>query len=177
MIPVKIQKISYHHPNRSYAVILKEIEGNRKLPVLVGAFEAQSIAMAMEFMETPRPLTHDLIVNLINGIDGKLSSVKITKLEGGIFYSILDIDCDDIGHREIDSRPSDALAIAIRMHSPILVADEVMKEGILLEDELDEEIQNEPEIQLLENQLQKAIDKEDYEIAAKIRDKIKEIES
>ena len=177
MIPVKIQKISYHHPNRSYAVILKEIEGERKLPVLVGAFEAQSIAMAMEFMETPRPLTHDLIVNLINGIDGKLSSVKITKLENGIFYSILDIDCDDIGHREIDSRPSDALAIAIRMHSPILVANEVMKEGILLEDELDEEIQNEPEIQLLENQLQKAIDKEDYEIAAKIRDKIKEIES
>ena len=177
MIPVKIQKISYHHPNRSYAVILKEIEGERKLPVLVGAFEAQSIAMAMEFMETPRPLTHDLIVNLINGIDGKLSSVKITKLENGIFYSILDIDCDDIGHREIDSRPSDALAIAIRMHSPILVADEVMREGVLLEDELDEEIQNEPEIQLLENQLQKAIDKEDYEIAAKIRDKIKEIES
>ena len=138
MIPVKIQKISYHHPNRSYAVILKEIEGKRKLPVLVGAFEAQSIAMAMEFMETPRPLTHDLIVNLINGIDGKLSSVKITKLEDGIFYSILDIDCDDIGHREIDSRPSDALAIAIRMHSPILVADEVMREGVLLEDELDE---------------------------------------
>ena len=119
----------------------------------------------------------DLIVNLINGIDGKLSSVKITKLKDGIFYSILDIDCDDIGHREIDSRPSDALAIAIRMHSPILVADEVMRDGVLLEDELDEEIQNEPEIQLLENQLQKAIDKEDYEIAAKIRDKIKEIES
>ena len=63
------------------------------------------------------------------------------------------------------------------MHSPILVANEVMEEGILLEDELDDEIQNEPEIQLLENQLQKAIDKEDYEIAAKIRDKIKEIES
>ena len=133
--------------------------------------------MAMEFMETPRPLTHDLIVNLINGIDGKLSSVKITKLKDGIFYSILNIDCDDIGHREIDSRPSDALAIAIRMHSPILVANEVMEEGILLEDELDDEIQNLPEIQLLENQLQKAIDKEDYEVAARIRDKIKEIES
>ena len=133
--------------------------------------------MAMEFMETPRPLTHDLIVNLINGIDGNLSSVKITKLEDGVFYSILDIKCKDIGHKEIDSRPSDALAIAIRMHSPILVANEVMQEGLILEDEFDKEIQNEPEIQLLENQLQKAIDKEDYEIAAKIRDKIKEIEN
>ena len=177
MIPVKIQKISYHHPNRSYAVILKEIEGDRKLPVLVGAFEAQAIAMAMEFMETPRPLTHDLIVNLINGIDGSLSSVKIIKLEDGVFYSILDIESEDIGNREIDSRPSDALAIAIRMHSPILVANDVMEQGALLEDDLEEEIQNEPEIELLENQLQKAIDKEDYEVAARIRDKIKEIES
>ena len=69
MIPVKIQKISYYHPNRSYAVILKELDGDRKLPVLVGAYEAQSIAMAMEYMDTPRPLTHDLIVNLINGIE------------------------------------------------------------------------------------------------------------
>ena len=177
MIPVKIQKISYHHPNRSYAVILKEIEGERKLPVLVGAFEAQAIAMAMEYMETPRPLTHDLIVNLINGIDGTLSSVKIIKLEDGVFYSILDIESKDIGHREIDSRPSDALAIAIRMHTPILVANDVMEQGALLEDDLEEEIQNEPEIELLENQLQKAIDKEDYEVAARIRDKIKEIES
>ena len=58
MIPVKIQKISYYHPNRSYAVILKELDGNRKLPVLVGAYEAQSIAMAMEYMDTPRPVSY-----------------------------------------------------------------------------------------------------------------------
>ena len=177
MIPVKIQKISYYHPNRSYAVILKELDGDRKLPVLVGAYEAQSIAMAMEYLETPRPLTHDLIVNLINGIEGKLSSVKITKLEDGVFFSILDIQSNSLGHREIDSRPSDALAVALRMHSPILVANDVMEQGALLEDDLEEEIQNEPEIELLENQLQKAIDKEDYEVAARIRDKIKEIES
>ena len=177
MIPVKIQKISYYHPNRSYAVILKELDGDRKLPVLVGAYEAQSIAMAMEYLETPRPLTHDLIVNLINGIEGKLSSVKITKLEDGVFFSILDIQSNSLGHREIDSRPSDALAVALRMHSPILVANDVMEQGALLEDDLEEEIQNEPEIELLEDQLQKAIDKEDYEVAARIRDKIKEIES
>ena len=96
MIPVKVQKISYYHPNRSYAVILKELSGERRLPVLVGAYEAQAIAMAMEYMETPRPLTHDLIVNLVQGVDGKLSSVKITKLEDGVFYSILDIFYLDI---------------------------------------------------------------------------------
>ena len=141
MIPVKIQKISYYHPNRSYAVILKELDGDRKLPVLVGAYEAQSIAMAMEYLETPRPLTHDLIVNLINGIEGKLSSVKITKLEDGVFFSILDIQSNSLGHREIDSRPSDALAVALRMHSPILVANDVMEEAIILENDTENVIE------------------------------------
>ena len=180
MITVKIQKISYYHPNRSYAVILKELDGDRKLPVLVGAYEAQSIAMAMEYMETPRPLTHDLIVNLIKGIEGNLSSVKITSLEDGVFFSILDIQSNSLGHREIDSRPSDALAIALRMHSPILVANDVMEAGLILEkdtEEIENDIQQEPKIQLLERQLQKAIDKEEYEMAARIRDKIKEIDT
>tara|TARA_X000001036_G_scaffold282179_1_gene262065 strand:+ start:393 stop:929 length:537 start_codon:yes stop_codon:yes gene_type:complete len=178
MIPVKVQKITYYHPNRSYAVILKELDGERRLPVLIGAFEAQSIAMAMEYMETPRPLTHDLITNLIKGIDANLSAVKIIKLKDGIFYSVLDIQSNKIGHREIDSRPSDALAIAIRMHAPILVSTEIMNEAIILEKDLqniEDEIEQEPMIETLEKQLQKAIDKEDYEVAARIRDKIKKI--
>lgn len=180
MIPVKVQKISYYHPNRSYAVILKELSGERRLPVLVGAYEAQAIAMAMEYMETPRPLTHDLIVNLVKGVDGKLSSVKITKLEDGVFYSILDIQFEKIGHRQLDSRPSDALVVALRMHAPIMVAEEVMDEAIVLEEDLDnveEDIQREPKVELLERQLEKAIDKEEYEMAARIRDKINKIEN
>lgn len=178
MIPVKVQKISYYHPNRSYAVILKELEGERRLPVIVGAYEAQAIAMAMEYMDTPRPLTHDLIVNLIHGIDGNLSSVKITKVEDGVFYSILDLQSKKLGHCSIDSRPSDALAVALRMHSPILVADNVMEESILWEEDLEnieQDIKQEPKVELLEEQLQKAIDSEEYEMAARIRDKIKDI--
>ena len=178
MIPVKVQKITYYHPNRSYAVILKELDGDRRLPVLIGAFEAQSIAMAMEYMETPRPLTHDLISNLIKGIDANLSSVKIIKLKDGVFYSVLDIQSNKIGHCEIDSRPSDALAIALRMHAPILVSTEIMNEAIILEKDLqniEDEIEQEPMIKTLEKQLQKAIDEEEYEVAARIRDKIKNI--
>jgi hypothetical protein len=178
MIPVKVQKITYYHPNRSYAVILKELDGDRRLPVLIGAFEAQSIAMAMEYLETPRPLTHDLITNLIKGIDANLSSVKIIKLKDGVFYSVLDIQSNKIGHREIDSRPSDALAIALRMHAPILVSKEIMDEAIILEKDLqniEDEIEQEPMIENLEKQLQKAIDEEEYEVAARIRDKIKNI--
>ena len=178
MIPVKVQKITYYHPNRSYAVILKELDGDRRLPVLIGAFEAQSIAMAMEYLETPRPLTHDLITNLIKGIDANLSAVKIIKLKDGVFYSVLDIQSNKIGHREIDSRPSDALAIALRMHAPILVSKEIMDEAIVLEKDLqniEDEIEQEPMIENLEKQLQKAIDEEEYEVAARIRDKIKNI--
>ena len=175
MIPVKVQKISYYHPNRSYAVILKELSGERRLPVLVGSYEAQTIAMAMEYMETPRPLTHDLIVNLLKGIDGVLSAVKITKLQDGVFFSILDIQGNELGRREIDSRPSDALAVALKMHAPILVAEEVMDEAIIWENdmvEIEDGIQPELKIDLLERQLKKAIDKEEYEIAARIRDEI-----
>ena len=180
MIPVKVQKISYYHPNRSYAVILKELSGERRLPVLVGAYEAQAIAMAMEYMETPRPLTHDLIVNTVHGVGGKLSAVKITKLENGVFYSILDLQVEKLGNFQIDSRPSDALAVALRMHSPIMVAEEVMGEAIVWEEDLEnieEDIQKEPKVELLERQLEKAIDKEEYEMAARIRDKINKIEN
>ena len=161
MVPVKVQKISYYHPNRSYAVILKELAGDRKLPVLIGAYEAQAIAMAMEYMDTPRPLTHDLIVNIVKGLNSKLSAVKITRLDEGVFYSILDLQSKDLGHFEIDSRPSDALAVALRMHVPILVAEEVMEEAIVWEEKLEhveEDIQGEPKADLLERQLQKAID-------------------
>ena len=178
MIPVKVQKITYYHPNRSYAVILKELDGDRRLPVLIGAFEAQSIAMAMESMETPRPLTHDLISNLIKGINANLSSVKIIELKDGVFYSVLDIQSKKIGHREIDSRPSDALALALRMHAPIFVSTDIMDEAIILEKDLqniEDEIKQEPMIETLEKQLQKAIQDEEYEVAARIRDKIKNI--
>ena len=179
MIPVKIKKISYYHPSRSYAVILEEIDGDRNLPVLVGAYEAQSIAMAMEFVETPRPLTHDLIVNMINEIEGKVSAIKITKVEDGIYFSSIDIDSKLFGNKKIDSRPSDALAIALRVHAPILVAADVMKEAIVWEEDsimIEDEIKQSPEMEVLEQQLQKAIDKEQYEIAARIRDKINDID-
>ena len=83
MIPVKVIKISYHPTSRSYAVILKEITGEKCLPVIVGSFEAQSIALAIESVDTPRPLTHDLICDVLTGIDSLLKTVRINSLEDG----------------------------------------------------------------------------------------------
>ena len=183
MIAVKVNKISFHPPSRSYAVILKEIDGERRLPVIVGAFEAQSIALALEYMETPRPLTHDLIGNIIKGIGSKLKTGKITTLKEGVFFASLEISGDGIGERSIDSRPSDALAVALRLQAPILVEEDVMSEASMLSDISSEEEEAldsadwAPSLNSLEKRLQEAIDGEEYERAAKIRDQIKEIKA
>ncbi len=180
MIPVKVQKISFHPPSRSYAVILKEIEGERVLPVIVGSFEAQSIALALEYIEPPRPLTHDLVGNVIKEINGILNNVKITELKDGVFYAVLEIISDQIGNCSVDSRPSDALAVALRLQAPILVADAVMMEASMMPDIGEEEENGSdesdwvPSLHSLQKRLEEAIQEEEYELAAKIRDQIKD---
>ena len=179
MIPVKVQKISFHPPSRSYAVILCEINGTRKLPVIVGAFEAQSIALALESMDTPRPLTHDLIGLFIKEVEAKLVAVRITNLEEGVFYASLDINGKITGKRSVDSRPSDAIAVGLRMQAPIMIAEKLFDEAGIEDEDEDEDIPGETSASLsvkeLEDRLQVAVEGEKYEIAAKIRDQIKEL--
>jgi len=177
MVPVKVQKISFHPPSRSYAVILTEINGERKLPVIVGSFEAQSIALALEAMETPRPLTHDLIGLLIDEIDANLVAVRITNIEDGVFYASLDINGETTGKRSIDSRPSDAIAIGLRMKAPIMISDELFEEAGLSESEFVSSNSSDKVLSVkeLEDRLQIAVDNEKYEVAAKIRDQINDL--
>jgi len=177
MVPVKVQKISFHPPSRSYAVILTEINGERKLPVIVGSFEAQSIALALEAMETPRPLTHDLIGLLIDEIDANLVAVRITNIEDGVFYASLDINSEITGKRSIDSRPSDAIAVGLRMKAPIMISDELFEEAGLSESEYVSSKSSDKVLSVkeLEDRLQIAVDNEKYEVAAKIRDQINDL--
>ena len=177
MVPVKVQKISFHPPSRSYAVILTEINGERKLPVIVGSFEAQSIALALEAMETPRPLTHDLIGLLIDEIDANLVAVRITNIEDGVFFFFLDINGKITGKRSIDSRPSDAIAVGLRMKAPIMISDELFEEAGLSESEFVSSNSSDKVLSVkeLEDRLQIAVDNEKYEVAAKIRDQINDL--
>lgn len=177
MIPVKVSKITFHHSTRSYAVLLKEISGDRSLPVMVGACEAHSIALALEYTEPPRPMTHDLIKAMISEVNGKINSVQITDLIDGVFYARIEIEGMHIGSLNLDSRPSDAVAIALRTEAPIFVEDSVMEEA----SNQNEEIENDSEInefgdnkEDLENKLKKAVELEKYEEAAVIRDQLKE---
>lgn len=165
----------------AYALILKETNGARRLPIIIGAFEAQSIALEMEGIKPPRPLTHDLLKTIIDALGVGLNDVFINELRDGTFYARLSLDS-----QEIDSRPSDAIALAVRYNVPIFVADKVMDEaGFVPENETAElaapsatatkETAQKPKLSKLEqlqNQLGDAIAKEDYEKAARIRDEI-----
>ena len=180
MIPVNVEKISYHTSSRSYAVLLKENDSDLVLPILVGSFEAQSIALALEVVAAPRPLTHDLICDLIKKIDAELISVNISQLNDGVFYAKLKLMVSGFGTKIIDARPSDAISIALRLDAQIYVTPEIIKEAgvkpkdIIADKEL---IKLKYSIEDLELKLKKAVEKEEYEKAAKIRDKIKELDS
>jgi hypothetical protein len=128
-------------------------------------------------METPRPLTHDLIGLLIKEVEANLVAVRITSLEEGVFYATLDINGKITGKRSVDSRPSDAIAVGLRMQAPIMIAEELFDEaGIEEEDNNDPgETSTSLSVKELEGRLQVAVEGEKYEIAAKIRDQIKEL--
>ncbi len=174
----------------AYALVLGEIDGNRRLPIIIGHFEAQAIALELEKIQPPRPLTHDLLRDLFDDLGAEVLDVVISELREGTFYArIRYIHDGEEGH--LDSRPSDAIALAVRVDAPIYVSPEVMEDaGIPSEDdgltaltgaepvEEDEEaVLPTSELERLEEQLDRAIQEEDYEKAAKLRDDIERFKS
>lgn len=179
--------------SNAYALILKEADGERRLPIIIGAFEAQAIALEMEGVTPPRPMTHDLLKNLIDQMGATLTEVNISDLIEGTFYAKLVFDALGV---EIDARPSDAIALAVRAACPIFVNNDILDETAIIpqgeenipnEDDDDQlSLLNNPKakpaaaapktrIELLQNQLDKAITDEDYEKAANLRDELKRI--
>ena len=175
----------------AYALILKEVNGLRRLPIIIGAFEAQSIALEMEGIKPPRPLTHDLLKNVMDSLGANLNDVFINDLKDGTFYARLSLDS-----QEVDSRPSDAIALAVRYNVPIFVAEKVMDEAGFVPDgdeagkpaftaaasEPEHPSTEKPKIKLsrleeLQLQLLEAVAKEEYEKAAKSRDEIQKLEA
>lgn len=168
-------------------MILREVNGIRRLPIIIGASEAQSIALEMEGIKPPRPLTHDLMKNIITAFGAELSDIIIDELRDGTFYAKLNIDS-----QQIDSRPSDAIALAVRYGVQIYVAASVMDEAAFVPDEEEDEQtpparQQKPKTQQppsskgskleqLHQQLKEAIEKENYEKAASLRDEIRKLE-
>jgi bifunctional DNase/RNase len=115
-------------PSNQPIVLLKEIDGSRFLPIWVGAVEATAIAFAQQGVEPPRPLTHDLMNNLLDLLDATLTAVHMTEIKDGIFYATMLLRDSSGGQLTISARPSDAIALAVRSHSNILATQELLDE-------------------------------------------------
>ncbi|MFA8343136.1 MAG: bifunctional nuclease domain-containing protein [Rhodothermaceae bacterium] len=175
----------------AYALLLKESYGIRRLPIIIGAFEAQAIALELEKISPPRPLTHDLLKSLVDNLGATITEVVISSLKDNTFFAEIIVEMSSMSNT-IDARPSDAIALAVRTGSPIFVNEEVMEMASFIpssknedvdpeesEDEIispsKEEIEKETDIGSLQEQLRVAIENEDYEKAASLRDAINKI--
>ncbi len=184
-IRLKILGLSYSQDQSgAYALVLAETDGNRRIPIIIGAVEAQAIAINLEGLKPPRPLTHDLFTTVLSTYDIQITEVFIHAFEEGIFYAEMKL-AGEKGNFNIDSRTSDAIALALRCNCPIYTTEEVMSQtGILidfedpaeeetLEDELDEHsVYDEFTLDELNEMLEKAVQDEEYEKASVIRDEI-----
>lgn len=195
-VELEIAGLSYSHTQSgAYALVFNEANGNRRLPIIIGGTEAQAIAIELEGMTPSRPLTHDLFKSFAEEFEFTIQEVVIYNLIEGIFFSKLICRNKEGNSIEIDSRTSDAVAIAVRFACPIFTYEFILSSaGIILDDEGEEsespdnspmddttsrpieiaESESEPTktIEELENELKEAIESEDYEKASKLRDQI-----
>ena len=170
----------------AYALVLGEVDGSRRLPIIIGAFEAQAIALELEKIQPPRPMTHDLIRDLYDAVGGEVTDIVIDELREGTFFAKIRYTVNG-SDEHLDSRPSDAVAVAVRVGAPIFVSEAVLEEAEIPIDEADElaeiessseeepeEQKDEPKTDLerLQAALAKAISEENYERAASLRDEI-----
>ena len=189
MHQVEIDKIEYHPSSKGYILLLKKINSHIKIPILIGSNEAQSLSLAFEDINLPRPTTHDLIINFSNEADIQIQSVLFKKYVNGTFFtSILMKKGNE--KIEIDSRPSDAISIALKNKIPIYITDNVLDsiktKNIISKQHFPEnklnnlkenKLSTDTIIKDLMNALEKAINDENYEIAAKLRDRIKNLKT
>lgn len=192
MKKIELEIVALSHSitqTHSYAVVLGEVNGLRRLPIVIGGFEAQAIAVALERMQPSRPLTHDLMKNFMNAFNVELMEIVINDLQEGIFYSKL-VCVSEHDTVEIDSRTSDALALAVRFGCPIYTFDHILESaGILMEDtnkkkaadipveegatsEVSREELSKMSVEELQTLLNEVLDQEDYIRAIAIRDEI-----
>ncbi|OVE75721.1 hypothetical protein BVX97_03680 [bacterium E08(2017)] len=183
MIHVKVEQLLLS--NVGFAIILKSLEDDRALPIVIGAAEAQAIAIFINKVDMPRPLTHDLLKNMLDFLECRLTKIEIHNLDNGTFYANLVLEQDG-KNLQMDARPSDSIALALRCNAQIYVAESVMDEaGIVMSEEnsedlgqsiddlnLHDESDSKTPLDKLQEDLSKAVEDERYEDAAKLRDEI-----
>ena len=187
-----VDKISYCQSSKGYTILMQEIGSANYFSILIGNSEAQSVALALEGVQTPRPMTHDMIIDILDSSDIKINRIEINNFENDTFFSRILIKSYNFGIKSIDCRPSDAISIALKCNYPIFIDDEVLfsikkSEGVFdcnfnaiseyYKNTNSENLEKKSNINRLTKALNNAINKENYEVAAKIRDKIKLIKN
>lgn len=172
----------------AYAILLKEVEGVRRLPIIIGAFEAQAIALEMEGIKPPRPLTHDLLKTLVDNLGATVVEIIVSELKENTFYAKIILEASSLTN-EIDARPSDAIALAVRTFAPIYVNETVMDAAAFIPSDETEitglentdfesdkkPLSKEAQLAALQSKLREALESEEFERAAKLRDDIKKL--
>ena len=185
-ISLKVLGITYSQiQSGAYALVLAEEDGMRRIPIIIGSAEAQSIAVQLEHLTPPRPLTHDLFVSFAREFDISLKEVFIYKFEEGVFSSELLFESKDGIQKRIDSRTSDAIAFALRSNAPVFTTEDIANRSGIIFDETEKNVSdNDSSPQLishrleeLQKQLKDAIRNENYEEASRLRDEIQLMES
>jgi uncharacterized protein len=140
LVQMRVEGMLFDPRSNMYILLLKEVDGSNTLPIWIGKPEADSIALALGKVETPRPLTHDLVKNIADGLKVKIAKIVITEIQDNTYYALL---CFNDGKKEtyVDSRPSDAVAVALRVSAPIFVEENVLEQKSS-SDELEEWLKN-----------------------------------
>ncbi|MFD3407749.1 bifunctional nuclease family protein [Aquirufa sp. HETE-83D] len=185
-VPLRILSVNPSSVGASSYILLLEADNTQALrfPIVIGSQEAQSISVYLEKIQPSRPLTHDLCVNLLSHSNVSILKVLITDFKDGIFYANLEIEKDG-EVTQVDARPSDSIALAIRLDIPILISEKLLHDICIPEDELLDELEEEYDLiekipskrskVELESLLDKALQEENYEEAAKLRDEIEKL--
>ncbi len=176
MIPVHVHGVGMSPYNQGFVALLMDNTSQEWLPIYIGSFEAQAIAMELDEVNAPRPMTHDLIASVIGDLKVNVKKVIITDLRDGTFFANIILEPEG-SEKElvIDARPSDSIAVALRVNADIYVEEEVMEEAAIPAQVEEEETEKQKKLKILQQRLQRAVEEEEFEEAAELRDEIQEL--
>lgn len=182
MIPVRVHGVGMSPYNQGFVALLMDDVNNEWLPIYIGSFEAQAIAMELDDVDPPRPMTHDLLSNIIDDLEVTVSKIVVNALKDSTYYAEITLKEQTEENEEeseeiiIDARPSDSIALALRTDADIFVEEDVMEEAAVPAKPEEEETEESKKLKILQHRLQRAVEEEEFEEAADIRDEIKEVQ-
>jgi bifunctional DNase/RNase len=179
MISVRVHGVGMSPYNQGFVALLMDDVNNEWLPIYIGSFEAQAIAMELDDVDPPRPMTHDLMAKIIDKMDVQVEKIVVNELKDSTYYAEITLTSQDEEDDEevvIDARPSDSIALALRTEADIFVAEDVMEEASVPANPDEEESEQNKKLKILQHRLQRAVEEENFEEAADLRDQIREVQ-